>query len=111
MSIALRPPAILGIALASGDPLDAYHPAAPGDLLNVSVSGLDPTVVGNTGRVSVTVGGVAMSIQQILPQGAGNYLIQVLLTNPPTGDQVPLAVWVDGSSDGSVPVPVTVPQP
>jgi hypothetical protein len=64
------------------------------------------------------LGGVAMSIQQFLPQGGGDYLIQIQLRNPPVGapvfqavwmsDQVSLAVWVDGSSDSPVPIPVII---
>jgi len=107
--IGMPPPSVQSISRASGAPLDATHPAVPGDSLNVRVSGLDPTAAGNTGRVSVTAGGVAMSIQQLLPQGNGAYMIEVQLTNPPTGDQVPVAVWVDGSSGGSLPIPVTIP--
>jgi uncharacterized protein (TIGR03437 family) len=105
----MAPPTILSIARASGAPLNATNPAVSGDLLNVVISGLDPTAAGNAGRVSVTVGGAAMSIQQIVPQGAGVYLIEVQLTNPPTGDQVPLAVWVDGSCGWSLVIPVATP--
>ncbi len=109
--IDLTPPVIMSVSRASGGPLDNYHPAVSGDLLNVLVGAFDSTAVGDRSRVSVTAGGVAMSIQQFLPQDGGACLLQVQLTNPPSGSQVPLEVWVDGSNGGPVPIPITIPRP
>jgi uncharacterized protein (TIGR03437 family) len=102
------PPAIASVAFVSGAGPDADHPASNGAVLNVLVTGLDPTVLSNLGRVSVTLGGVAMQVGGISPatDGSGVYQIQVTLIQPPTGDKVPLAVWVDGSSGAPVFIPV-----
>ena len=108
--IGLPPPVIVGIALASGQPLNSSNPATAGSVLNVQVSGLDPTVLDNLSRLRVTLGSASMTIAQILPQNGGVFLIQVQLIQPPTGSEVPLAVWVDGSSWPPVPIPVIMPR-
>jgi uncharacterized protein (TIGR03437 family) len=108
--IGLPPPVIVGIALASGQPLNSSNPATAGSVLNVQVSGLDPTVLDNLSRLRVTLGSASMTIAQILPQNGGVFLIQVQLIQPPTGSEVPLAVWVDGSSWPPVPIPVIRPR-
>jgi uncharacterized protein (TIGR03437 family) len=108
--IGLPPPVIVGLALASGQPVNSSNPATAGSVLNVQVTGLDPTVLDNPSRLRVTLGGASMIFAQILPQNGGVSLIQVQLTQPPTGSQIPLAVWVDGSSWPPVPIPVIMPR-
>jgi uncharacterized protein (TIGR03437 family) len=116
VEIDLAPPAIASVAFLSGPGPDGDHPASDGAVLNLLVTGLDPTVLSNLGRVGVTLGGVAMQVGGISPaaDGSGAYQIQITLIQPPTGDRVPLAVWVDGSSGAPVFVPVKAqpaPQP
>ena len=106
------PPAIVSVAFVSDPGPDADHPAADGSVLNVLVTGLDPTVLSNLGRVSVTLGGAAMTVGGIsTTKNDGVYQIQVLLVQPPAGDKVPLAVWVDGSSSAPAFIPVQQPAP
>jgi uncharacterized protein (TIGR03437 family) len=106
------PPAIVSVAFVSDPGPDADHPAADGSVLNVLITGLDPTVLSNLGRVSVTLGGVAMTVGGIsATKSDGVYQIQISLVQPPAGDKVPLAVGVDGSSSAPVLIPVQQPAP
>jgi hypothetical protein len=102
VQIGLPPPVIAGMALASVQPA---NPATV--LLDVQVTGLDPTVIGNPSRLAVTLEGASVPITQILPQSGGGYVIEVQLTQPASGS---LAVWVDGSSWQPVPISVLGPQ-
>jgi len=63
-------------------------------------------VQSNQSRLQVTVGGIAMAVQSIAPAPNNQFQIQVKLTQSFGGQQVPLAVVVDGSS--SDPVQITV---
>ena len=98
------PPAIVALTTPSGGSLSGVTSNA-GDLIYVVVSGLDPTVIG-TANLQVTVSGVPMTVFQVVPLPNGQYQIQVYLTQDFGGAQVPLAVWVNGSS--SQPVTITV---
>jgi uncharacterized protein (TIGR03437 family) len=98
------PPAILAITNPSGGSLAGVTSNA-GDLIDVVVSGLDPTAIG-TSNLQVTVSGVPMTVFQVNPLPNGQYQIEVILTQSFGGVQVPLAVWVNGSS--SQPVTITV---
>jgi uncharacterized protein (TIGR03437 family) len=78
-----------------------------GDILNVTMAGLDPTVPGNPSRLQVTVSGIAMQVLgQIMPAPNGQSQVQIVLTQSFAGAQVPLMVSVDGSS--SAPFVITV---
>jgi uncharacterized protein (TIGR03437 family) len=74
--------------------------------LNVLVTGLDPAVVNNPGRLQVTLSGVPMPVLSITPSGNGQSQIQFIVTQSFGSNQVPVMVWVDGSS--SQPVSITV---
>jgi hypothetical protein len=101
LEIGLAPPVIVGIALAPTQPAGSSNPATT--LLNVQVTGLDPTVLGNLSRLVVTVDGASVPVTQVQSQGGGLYLIQVQLTQQAPGS---VAVWVDGSSWPPVPISV-----
>jgi uncharacterized protein (TIGR03437 family) len=106
VQIGSPPPTITAVTSLPGVPLDASHSAGASDILNVLVTGLDPTVLGNTSRVQVTVSGISMPILQVTPAQNGQFQIQIILTQSFAGAQVPLAVSVDGSS--SAPFAITV---
>ncbi len=106
LQISNPPPTITGVTNASGVPLGAGNSAGTGDILNVQVAGLDPTVPGNPSRLQVTVSGISMTVLGIAPASNGQFQIQIILTQSFAGAQVPLAVWVDGSS--SAPFTITV---
>jgi uncharacterized protein (TIGR03437 family) len=100
------PPSISNVTNAANVPLSGNAVNA-GDYINVLVTGLDPSLIGNPqGRLRVTVGGVEMALQQITALSAAVDQIQVVLTQSFGASQVPLQVWVDGSS--SAPVMITV---
>jgi hypothetical protein len=99
--IGLPPPVVVGIA-----PAGSVSPVE-GGLLNVQVTGLDTTVLSNQSRLAVTLGGVSAPVVQITPQAGGLDNIQVRLTGTPTGVDVPLAVWVDGSSWAPIPIVIS----
>ncbi len=102
------PPVILSALSAAGVVPDASNPAAPGNSITLTVSGLDPAVISNPSRVAITEGGVnipAFTMQQA-QDNSGNLLIQFALTASVTGQQVPVTVSLDG--DLSMPFYVTV---
>jgi uncharacterized protein (TIGR03437 family) len=104
VEIANLPPAIVAVTSPSGASL-AGVTSNPDDLIDVVVSGLDPTVIG-TSNLQVTVSGVPMTVFQVNPLPNNQFQIQVILTQSFGGAQVPLQVWVNGSS--SQPVTITV---
>jgi uncharacterized protein (TIGR03437 family) len=106
LQIGNPPPAITGVMNVSGVPLGAGNSAVMGQVLNVLVAGLDPAVPANLSRLQVTVSGISMPVLGIAPASNGQYQIQFTLTQSFAGAQVPLAVWVDGSS--SAPFTITV---
>ena len=99
------PPTILAVTSSLNVSL-ASSSVGAGDILNVYVRGLDPTVLGNLSRLTVTISGVPMQVLQVSPQPDGSYQIQVQIIQSFGGAAVPLAVWVDGSS--SQPSTITV---
>jgi uncharacterized protein (TIGR03437 family) len=100
------PPTILSVTNASGVPYDASHPALAQDVVSVNVSGLDPTVLANPGRLQVTINGQSMPVQPLTPPSNGQTQIVFSLAPGLDAGLVNLAVVVDGSS--SAPVPLTV---
>ena len=100
------PPAITGVTNVSGVTLDASHSAGMGDILNVAVAGLAPSVASAPSRMQVTVSGISMTVLGIAPAANGLFQIQIVLTQSFAGAQVPLAVSVDGSS--GAPFAITV---
>ena len=99
------PPTILAVNTPANAPL-AGSSAAAGDVLNVQVTGLDPSVVANLARLKVTISGMPMTIQQVTALSPGTYQIQITVNQSFGASLVPLAVWVDGVS--STPLNVTV---
>jgi uncharacterized protein (TIGR03437 family) len=59
------PPVITAITNGLNQVLDGNHFAAVGDTVSAIVSGVDPSVIGSTGRVQVTVSGVPMFVAQV----------------------------------------------
>ena len=110
LTIALAPPAITSVSFANGQALNASSPATSGDTLDLNVTGLDPSVLTNTGRMSVTVAGVSVPVVNIIANTDGSDDIWVTLNQVSTG-QFPIAVWVDGSSSSAVSIPTIAPPP
>jgi uncharacterized protein (TIGR03437 family) len=105
------PPVIISAVSSLGVALDPSQPAAPGDLITLTVTGLDPAVLTSPSRVAITEGGVnvpAFTIQQA-QDGSGSITIQFALTASVAGQQVPVVVSLDG--DLSVPFYITVVAP
>jgi len=94
------PPAIVAITNQSNQPL-AGNSVGVNDVLNLYVTGLDPAVVGNSGRLQVTISGVGVPVLQVLPAANGQIQIQIVVTQSYGGAQVPLLVWEDGSASQS----------
>jgi uncharacterized protein (TIGR03437 family) len=106
VQIDVAPPTILKVTNASGVPYDATHPALAQDVISVYVSGLDPTVLANPGRLQVTINGQSMPVQPLTPPSNGQTQIVFTLTQGFDAGLVNLAVVVDGSS--SAPFSLTV---
>ena len=104
--IANPPPVIQSVTNISGVTYDSSNFASSGDVINVYVTGLDPGVQSNLSRVQVTVSGIPMGPPSISPAPGNQFQIQTILTQSFGGQQVPLAVVVDGSS--SAPVSITI---
>lgn len=102
------PPVIVSAVSAAGLAPSGAQPAAPGETITLTVSGMDPAVVLNPSRVAITEGGVNIPAFTIQPaqDGSGNLLIQFALTASVTGPQVPVTVSLD--SDLSMPLYITV---
>jgi uncharacterized protein (TIGR03437 family) len=106
IQIASPPPVIQTVTNNSGVPYDSTHFAGANDVINVYVTGLDPSVLANPSRVQVTVSGVVMPPPSINPAQGNQFQIQTILTQSFGGQQVPLAVVVDGSSSASLQITV-----
>ncbi|MCU1237310.1 MAG: peptidase and matrixin and adamalysin [Candidatus Solibacter sp.] len=106
IQIDVAPPTIQSVTNASGVVYDATHFAAALDVVNVYVTNLDPGVLGNPGRLQVTLNGQSMPVQSVTAAANGQVQIQFVLNQGFGGAPVNLAVVVDGS--GSAPLPVTV---
>jgi uncharacterized protein (TIGR03437 family) len=106
VQIANPPPVIQSATSSSGAAFDSAHFASAGDVIHVFVTGLDPAVQSNPPRLQVTVSGVGMPVQSITPASNNQFEIQVTLTQSFGGQQVPLAVIVDGSSSATVQITV-----
>jgi len=99
------PPSILRVTNVSGANFDALHFASPSDVVNVIVTGLDPAVVANPNRVSVTISGITMPPPSITSLDGLQYQLQFVLTQSFGSTTVPVSVAVDGSSS----VPYLIP--
>jgi uncharacterized protein (TIGR03437 family) len=100
------PPAIRAVNNVSGVSMDSSHFAVAGDVLNILVTGLDPTVVDNASRVHVTVSGLDMPVLGVTSAWGGQYQIQCIVKQSFGGAVVPVAVSVDGSSSASFTITV-----
>ena len=103
--LAIGPPApsIQSISGPNGS-VDPTHFANPGDILTMTVSGLDPTVIGNLSRLQVAVSGLAMPVLQVAPGAGGSFQIQFVDEQSFGGSQVPVTVALDGSAGAGYPI-------
>ncbi|HUA57224.1 MAG TPA: matrixin family metalloprotease [Verrucomicrobiae bacterium] len=92
------PPAIQSVSSTQGTTVDAQHAANVGDVLSVYVTGFNPNALPALSRLGVTISGLPMTIVSIAPAVNGQSQIQFVLGQSFAGSQVPLAVWLDGSS-------------
>jgi len=106
VQIASPPPVIQSVTNAAGVPYDSSHFANPSEVVDIYVTGLDPAVQANPSRLQVTVSGVVMPVLSIAPASGNQFQIQTILTQGFGGQQVPVAVVVDGSSSAGVPITV-----
>ena len=97
MQIDAPPPAITQVNTAF---------TAAGEVLQVMVVGVDPSIASNPARLRVTVSGMEMTVQQITPFTPGVFQIQIVVNQSFGASQVPLVVWVDGTA--SAPANITV---
>jgi uncharacterized protein (TIGR03437 family) len=100
------PPVIQTVTNASGASYDSSRFASASETINIYVTGLDPTVQFNPSRVQVTVSGVSMPVLSITPAPGNQFQIQTILTQSFGGQQVPVAVLVDGSTSPTVQITV-----
>jgi uncharacterized protein (TIGR03437 family) len=87
------PPAITAITNSAGQTVDVNHPATSGDVVFATLTGVDPAVVNNPGRIQVAVAGAPMAVLQV--------------TAAPDNKSVQVALQV-GQSFGGASVPVVV---
>jgi uncharacterized protein (TIGR03437 family) len=106
LEIDTPPPAILRVTSLSGVPYDANRFAAAGDVVSVTVTGLDPAVQNNLNRLSIMISGVVMPPQAIDSLGGGLYQIRFYLTQGFGSTSVPLSIVVDGSASFPYMIPV-----
>ena len=106
VQIDVPPPTIQSVTNASGVAYDASHPAFSQDVVNIYVSSLDQSVLGNPSRLQVTINGQSTPVQSMTPAANGQTQITFVLAQSFGGASANLAVVVDGSS--SAPVPITI---
>ena len=68
-----------------------------GDVLNVFVSGIDPSSAPALSRIGVSVSGLPMTVLQIVAVPGSQFQIQFVLGQSFGGSPVPVAVSLDGS--------------
>jgi uncharacterized protein (TIGR03437 family) len=91
------PPQISTVFLATGQLVDSGHPAHPGDLLNVQLTGLaDVGAAIANGRVVANVGGIDIAVNQVIASGLTHQVFFFLPLNVATGAQVPVTIAIDG---------------
>ena len=101
------PPVIVNLTNLANLTIDASRPASLGEVLNIVVTGLDPSAIGTPGRLRVTVSGVEMQVLQVTPGPLpGSYQLQFAMAQWFGGAPVPVVVAVDASA--SAPYTVTV---
>ncbi|MGH9664961.1 MAG: hypothetical protein ACRD9L_11105, partial [Bryobacteraceae bacterium] len=104
------PPPLITAAFVGGSgstPLDATHPASPGSIVTLAVSGLgDPTSVALS-RLRITVNGAAAKIIGVSPAGSQTSfaLVQFVL-DPATqaGTAVPVVIALDSNPSAAFPI-------
>lgn len=104
------PPVVLGVSTVSA-PADSDHPALPGDLLVITVSGLaDPGPTVDASRLRVTVGGIDQQLlgpATAIPDLPGQYQVQIILSQQVVpGQLVPLTVSIDNRTSSPYPIAV-----
>jgi hypothetical protein len=87
VQLANLPPAITSVNGGSGG-----GSANPGDILTVTLAGLDNAIAASPSRLQVTVAGLPMPLVQ---SGFGQ--LEFVLTQSFGGTQVPIIVWADGA--------------
>jgi uncharacterized protein (TIGR03437 family) len=102
LQIDAPPPTILSVTTVSGGILDSTHPANAQDVINVLVANLDPSVINNPSRVTISLGNTLVPPLTIIPASNGQYQLQFVVPQAYGGIQVPLAVVVDGSASNTV---------
>jgi uncharacterized protein (TIGR03437 family) len=106
LEIDAPPPLILRVTSLSGVPYDSNRFATAGEVVSVTVTGLDPAVQNNLSRLSISMSGVVMAPQAIDSLGGGQYQIRFYLTQGFGSTSVPLSVVVDGSASYPYMIPV-----
>jgi uncharacterized protein (TIGR03437 family) len=102
------PPTITGAVNFGNVVLDAAHPARAGEVLNLLVTGISPSVLPFPDRVRISVGGVELAPILMFPAGGQSSLAQVQFVLPQSvvGPLVPVTVSVDGSTSNPFHIPV-----
>lgn len=92
------PPAIVGLTNAVAQALSTSVQVGLGDTVTVTLSGVDPSLIGTQGRVSATVAGIDMPVVQV-SAGTVPGTVQVIfqVTKSFGGLAVPVVVTVDSS--------------
>jgi uncharacterized protein (TIGR03437 family) len=90
------PASIVSVTTLTGSVFDASHPASAGDLLSITVTGLDPNVVTAPNRLRVTASGIDLRLLAV--QQVGSWIqVQVVVPQGFAGQTVPLTVTQDGT--------------
>ena len=70
---------------------------AAGDIVNLQIMNVDPSIVNSSGRVQVTLAGVPMTVLNVAQMNDSVFQIQFAVTQSFAGSMVPLVISVDGS--------------
>jgi hypothetical protein len=97
------PPRILSV-VSEGEPPSTFK---PGQLVTVTVKDLQSAGSAiDTSRIEVSVGGVAVSVAQVLEQRDAHRVMVYVPEGAPVGDELPLTVSIDSRTSDPIPVSV-----
>jgi uncharacterized protein (TIGR03437 family) len=111
MQVIPPPPTITGAFIGGSGltVLDKAHPASPGSIVTLAVSGMDDSVLTSPQRLRVTVNGVAEKIIGLNSAGPQNSSVLVQFVLDPTtqaGTVVPVVISLDSNPSAAFPIPV-----
>ena len=105
LQIDSQPPVIAAVSTSSNVQVDSSRALSTGEVLTLTMLGLDPGVIASPSRLRVTASGIDLPVTLVQgPSQGGVILVQIVINQSFGGQQVPLSVSQDGSMSNPYPV-------